>query len=417
MILTPQNPAMDGTTPSSKTARMLALRTAKWVVVFLVGVVSLVCLLVPASADAQMSSTASTVTVAIPIMLAVAVMYTFSAMVEWAPLNVPFQRRLQTLAMVFVFPPLTGIYCMLIWASLLFFGSPGVRAVTLVYSVWCFVDRAPSTGGWNIPWLKRYLHGLSVYKYAFDYFGASVTKTCDLDPSKNYVFAYHPHGIIGLGAGFCFGTGGAGFADMFPGLNVSLMSLKVMFHVPFYREWLMAHGLTACGKKCCLKLLSEGPGRSICLAVGGAREAFDAIPNKMELTLKTRKGFVAVAVQAGACLVPVLGYGENELLDQVTAKPLRNIQEQSLTRMSFFWPMFYGRGIFNYTMGLLPHRRPLNIVVGAPIQCPKMDDMSSPEARKVVDEMHLKYMQALTALYDKHKEAFHTNGAIPMVFK
>ena len=50
------------------------------------------------------------------------------------------------------------------------------------------------------------------------------------------------------------------------------------------------------------------PGRSICLAVGGAREAFDAIPHKMDLTLKTRKGFVAVAVQAGASIVPVIGF-------------------------------------------------------------------------------------------------------------
>ena len=46
-----------------------------------------------------------------------------------------------------------------------------------------------------------------------------------------------------------------------------------------------------------------------------------------------------------------------------------------------------------------------------------MDDMSSPEARKVVDEMHRKYMQALTALYDKHKEEFQMSGDIPMVFK
>lgn len=304
---------------------------------------------------------------------------------------------------------------------LLIFGSPIVRAVMLVYSIWCFVDRTPSRGGWNLPWLKKFCHELSVYKYAFAFFGdkSSIVKTCELDPKKNYVFAYHPHGIIGLGAGFTFGTGGAGFDQLYPGLNVSLMTLKQMFFSPFYREWLMAHGLVSCGRNTCLNILRGPPGRSLCLAVGGAREAIDAIPHVMDLTLKSRKGFVRVAVQTGASIVPVIGFGENELFNQLNSGPIREVQNTIMDKLGFFLPLFWGRGIFNYTMGLLPHRKQLNIIIGSPIDCPKIEDMNTEEGRSMVNEVHEKYIIQLHKLYDDHKHEYLREGETPpeMIFK
>ena len=47
---------------------------------------------------------------------------------------------------------------------------------------------------------------------------------------------------------------------------------------------------------------------------GGAAEALDAHPGKLELTLRKRKGFVRIALQTGASLVPSLAYGENDLM-------------------------------------------------------------------------------------------------------
>ena len=41
----------------------------------------------------------------------------------------------------------------------------------------------------------------------------------------------------------------------------------------------------------------------------------------------------------------------------------------------------------------MPARRPLNIVVGAPIDCPKMIDMDAPETRETVDRIHKEYME------------------------
>ena len=36
-------------------------------------------------------------------------------------------------------------------------------------------------------------------------------------------------------------------------------------------------------------------------------------------------------------------------------------------------PIFHGRGVFNYDFGLLPHRRPINIVIGEPIAPPAIE--------------------------------------------
>ena len=49
------------------------------------------------------------------------------------------------------------------------------------------------------------------------------------------------------------------------------------------------------------------------LVLGGAAESLNAHPGKLELVLRGRKGFVRIALQTGASLVPCLGYGENDL--------------------------------------------------------------------------------------------------------
>lgn len=46
-------------------------------------------------------------------------------------------------------------------------------------------------------------------------------------------------------------------------------------------------------------LEQEEKGNALILIVGGAEEALDAVPGKMELTLKNRKGFVKLALKHG----------------------------------------------------------------------------------------------------------------------
>ena len=63
--------------------------------------------------------------------------------------------------------------------------------------------------------------------------------------------------------------------------------------------------------------------------------------------------------------MPVFSFGENDLYDQVSNPPgsgLRQWQTKMKDLMGFAPPLFRGRGVFQYTFGLLPHRRPIHTV-------------------------------------------------------
>lgn len=149
-------------------------------------------------------------------------------------------------------------------------------------------------------------------------------------------------------------------------------------------------------------------GRAITIVVGGARESLDAQPYSLRLVLKRRKGFVKMALRTGADLVPVLAFGENDLYDQFSADTHPRIHKFQLLvkkMLGFTVPLFHARGVFNYDVGLMPYRRPLNIVVGRPI---KVTQNPKP-AQEEVDRLHEEYVTELERLWDQWKDDFAPN--------
>ena len=59
-------------------------------------------------------------------------------------------------------------------------------------------------------------------------------------------------------------------------------------------------------------------------------------------------------------------------------------------------------GIFNYDVGIMPYRRPVNIVVGRPIKT-KMAKSPDPA---YVDELHKQYIDELLHLWSEWKDTF-----------
>ena len=146
-------------------------------------------------------------------------------------------------------------------------------------------------------------------------------------------------------------------------------------------------------------------GRGITIVVGGARESLDAQPRSLRLVLKRRKGFIKLAIRTGADLVPVLAFGENELYDQVSPSSHPAIHKMQLLLkrcLGFTIPLFHARGVFNYDVGLLPYRRPLNIVVGRPI---KVIRQLRPE-ESYVDDIHTAYVAELERIWEEWKDDF-----------
>ena len=116
----------------------------------------------------------------------------------------------------------------------LFFYTPAWPLVVL-YLSWSYtVDRrAPKTGGRDL--FRNFMRRLPVFYYIQSYYPITLTKTTELDPQRNYVFGYHPHGVLCDGAVIGFGTEACGFSETFPGIvpHVSVHSCVLLYHLIF----------------------------------------------------------------------------------------------------------------------------------------------------------------------------------------
>ncbi|KAG7484491.1 hypothetical protein MATL_G00049750 [Megalops atlanticus] len=237
-------------------------------------------------------------------------------------------------------------------------------------------------------------------------FISQLVKTADLDPRYNYVFGFHPHGILVAGA-FCnFCTLVTGFCRMYPGLTPYLLMLPLWFRAPFFRDYIMFAGLVPSDKDSASYLLQRrGGGNVVVIAVGGAPEALDARPGAYTLLLANKKGFVKLAMEHGAALVPVFSFGENEVFDQVDNPRgtwLRWIQERLQRAMGVSLPLFHARGVFQYSFGLMPYRKPIHTVVGKPIMVEKNERPTEEE----LNALHERYMDELCKLFEEHKSKY-----------
>jgi hypothetical protein len=179
-----------------------------------------------------------------------------------------------------------------------------------------------------------------------------------LDPTKKYIFGYHPHGVYGISmfANIVFNSA---FEKFFPGIQTLMTTLPANFYLPVWREYALGVGSGTCTRESlCYRLENGQPGDALVIVIGGAEEFRHMRSGTLDLVIKKRKGFARIALITGSSLVPLLGFGENELFEQIThpaAQPLHSVF-QSLFKSSA--PLFIGK----YGT-LLPNRVPL-VTVG-----------------------------------------------------
>jgi len=162
------------------------------------------------------------------------------------------------------------------------------------------------------------------------------------------------------------------------------------------------------------RALTQHPGSSAVLVTGGAAESMWAHPHTSKVVLKDRAGFVKIACRTGARLVPVWGFGENNLYENLayTSKTLRKWQLwiQKITSVAPL--LMSGRGVFSYSGGLIPHRRPITVMVGAPIDVGPAEKEPSDERIKKV---HQQYKDAVLELFNRFKDIYDPK-AEPITF-
>ena len=114
--------------------------------------------------------------------------------------------------------------------------------LSLAYLSWIFYDvvlkQTSKRAGRRWGLFRRSIH----WRYFRDYFPINLVKTAELESSKNYIFGYHPHGVLGCGALCNFGTEATDFSKVFPGLTPHLCTLKENFKLPIIRGLLLWMG-------------------------------------------------------------------------------------------------------------------------------------------------------------------------------
>ncbi|KAL2094916.1 hypothetical protein ACEWY4_009635 [Coilia grayii] len=304
-----------------------------------------------------------------------------------------FIESISVLQFIFTFL-FMGVACIILMGYLMF---TSLWLLPMLYLSWQILDwNTPESGGRRTAFVRNW----QMWKHMKNYFPVKLVKTAELSPSKNYIVGCHPHGIMSVGAFSCFGTESCGFAEAFPGVRSCLAILAGLFRIPLYRDYIMSAGLYPVSKASIEHLLTRsGVGNAVVIIIGGAEESLSSSPGVNTVVMKNRKGFVKLALEYGADLVPVYSFGENDLFRQVVlpdGSPGRRLQALFKRAMGFAPCLFKGERWF-----FMPYRTPVTTVVGSPIAVPKV---ASP-SQEQVDHYHQLYMEALTTLFHQHKES------------
>lgn len=213
---------------------------------------------------------------------------------------------------------------------------------------------------------------------------------------------YEPHSAlpVGLPAAFC---------DLSPLCPAALKPVRTLassacFRVPLVRHlWWWLGGRHASGDSARALLAS---GHSVALCPGGVRECAHLKAGAETVFLSGRPGFVRLALQAGAPILPAFAFGQTRAYSfALPGPPLFSPRFVStLARRLGAMPLLlWGAG-----GSPLPHRVPIKVVVGAPVQGAE-GAVADPSPELVAATLDA-YVAALQALYKRHAAAAGAAG-------
>lgn len=289
---------------------------------------------------------------------------------------------------------------------LLFYGlSTNFWWVSCLYGVWWVLDVPTSSSGGRRGQLVSWAKNLNFMKGYRDYFPITLIKTAELDPSEKHIICSHPHGILPWGVAGCFASEAEQFSVKFPGMVSHITTLEGNLLMPLFREVFLLFGAVSSSRKSLDYLLqSAESGHVPVLIIGGVPEMENYEKDKIRLFLEERKGFIKLALRHGANLVPTFSFGETSLYRYPSSDVniFNNIRKTLKEFLGWAPVTFYGRGWFQSRIGVMPERKPINVVMGSPIKVTKVVCPSEEE----INDLHQQYVKELIRLYDTHNKKY-----------
>jgi len=273
------------------------------------------------------------------------------------------------------------------------------------YLLWINFNEKPERGGRRWQPARDFF----IWGYFRDYFPVDIKHEAELDPSKNYFFCAHPHGILPLSLFSNFATEATRTAHLFPNHLFHLCTLDSNFHTPILREIFMALGMIPVSEGSIRYVLSHRQSRSkgnvVIDVPGGSSESLDQKPGTARLTIRRRRGIFRIALEEGVEIVPVFSFGDAGLWKQ-KANPkgswLRWAQETGKSLIGMSPTLFYGDSLSGEGWGFLPARKTLTTIVGKPLQVTRVDKATDED----IGELRERYIQELIGLYDRWKDTY-----------
>ena len=320
-------------------------------------------------------------------------------------------RALPTAVMVLLFHlvylilPLS-VVCFPVFLGLVCHRWTAAVTYVVAYLSWFALTHHSETDGHGRPWPE--FENLWLFRRLLEWFPVRLVQpTVPLSPNRQYVFCIHPHGGLAFGRSmFGFGTRNL-WEPAFPGINFRVLAATAALRVPVIREmWLWSYCVDA-RRRSAERVLRNGH-YSLILYPGGVKEQILTKRGQHRVYLKSRKGFVKLALQHGCSLVPVYVFGETDLYDHWNV---------GLAARSWIADRFGAAVVFlSGSFGLLPYRVPLTGVSGPPVAAVVEGKRIENPTVEQIDELHAAYVSALQRLFDSEKEKYGYKDAILEIY-
>lgn len=180
------------------------------------------------------------------------------------------------------------------------------------------------------------------------------------------------------------------------------LATPAIFAIPFLRQLWTWLGMDAISKTKMKQLLNEG--KTALLIPGGVTECLQMKKGVETLYLRNRFGFVKVAIQTGARLIPAFTFGQSQTYDYVRLGP-PVCSERVVNVVAGILQMapmaFWGKwGTF------LPKRVAMRTVVGRPIPVTKIENPTNDQVQQKLDE----FIEEMQRIHETNKERFGYAG-------